>query len=516
MDVQGKVTDQAAFLPFNLFLLDEEIEHSLNVPCTSDIHFYCLSEEAGRVVVKRAQSSETVAGAQLAYVSTTAIGAIAFSADAAKRLGKLLEQSLSSHLDSETLSVKVFTLKDKSWASEFSKWLQVRLIRALRSASRDVVALQRSLFSMRKEHERIQEAFSALENFYNRNPEYSDVIKFTAESAGQFLAPTKSLQGNSPFKLEQLLPVRSVGLSAIDLFFKRPDVVSEGNVLVDLRALEDNRELGTWDVTYEQLNEGWNTFALEKSDIGFPKGVVLTITFETKRHSGTVPSIALSFTNPLSEYRVSVDGKNTSLSSLAFRCREYMPGLRIPRTTHAFLSKERINTQEVGPILLGSQHLNLVKEVGRSAAKGAPKLVQALDDGQRILVHPRPEGISAGYIDGVCPANIERITAQVFTDNPSAAEILYALAVVPKKFPVTREVSEELILSVGGNISGWHAVPPMQKHCVNLMINPTALTKGSSLLLMTKVDKGTSVENAWATFAQVEFFEAMVEKEMAE
>ena len=70
-------------------------------------------------------------------------------------------------------------------------------------------------------------------------------------------------------------------------------------------------------------------------------------------------------------------------------------------------------------------------QIGRNTTD-ASQLVQPLDSGTRLLVHPSPEGLTIAALAVECPKEVTRISASIMTEHADAGEICYSIALVPK------------------------------------------------------------------------------------
>lgn len=486
------------------FRSEQDLVEKLDVSSGIDIYY----TNATCTEFSSLGDGSALTSAEASIMMNNAIGGVTFSLSNKVSLTDVFARYSLEKISPTSDTVITINAKDKTLKSDFSRWIQSRLIESSSNIAIELAGLHRALFTMRKEHEQTQVAFAALDSFVARNIPTPYVITFTAEPTDQYFDPF--LISSQRPTVEQLLPQPSTRLSAFELFFKKVSLPGSGNIHVELISAETHRVFAIWIIGFADINDGWNTFLLDRTHSGTPESVKIRVHWDIATDMEKTPLIALSLFNPLPEYRLKSNGSTVTLSlrSLAFRCRESLPGLRPPKLLGAILPiRERVAASEMDNIPWRSQPIQFqnAKEVGRTRQSRGPNLVVALDDASRLMVHPKSMGISAAILEEVCPPQIERITATVLTENSQASEVLYGIAIVAATERFKREITESDIMALGSDFSGWYAVKPAEKIQLQLCLQ-TATSQNTSLVLMTKLNANGNVENAWSTFHSIECF----------
>lgn len=382
-------------------------------------------------------------------------------------------------------------------------WIQEQLRNLATKYADEVVKLQRSLIATRQEHERTQVAFSSLENHMLHHSPAASQITFSADQTAYYYPEDFTAK---PLSVSQILPIPSQGFSGIEVFFSVPQRQVAGHIAVSVITLESEKVLGEWTVNFSRLRDGWNLFSLAEAPNSPSESLAVKISWHPATE-GLMPSMALSWHQPLSEFRLKVSSDETPpLRSLAFRCVSYLPGLRVPTMLDAFYPnvpqrKKLIRAKYKNTF----QSTTLVSNHGSNSAQ----LVQSLDGGSRLLVHPTQEGITVALLSVECPENVTRVSASVKTEHQNADDICYSIALVSKNTDVSKIMKTLETPQALTAFSGWHVVPPGIQASVHLMTK--ALDEAQHILLMTKLPPGSTTANAWATFQEMEFFSEATE-----
>jgi hypothetical protein len=507
----NQTLEEINVLPYSIFMLAEEAKGKIQLPTSSKIQIIKIENTKAKCIYRN-EDDLPISENDLMLALSTFSGAFSFSQEGAARLNKLLISLLPANFKSIDSLVEVFDRKSSDWEFQFAKWVQSKLASYCESASREITKLQKSLIILRKEQDRIQRAFMSLEEFLAQNVRSSDVITFVAEPLDAFVSLRCQRGKRVSDTVEQLLPVSSHGLNAIDLYVKPSDVELGGVLSLSLTTIEDKEELAKWEVPCSNLLKGWNTFSLRSCNSSRPQSVRLQVSWKLSDIQDEPPVLGLSSLNPLPAYRVHVNGMATQVSSIAFRCRSFVPGLRAPRILGAHLPIDTVTARDSRPWILPQNFFALAKDVSRKVQAGKHMLVRSFDNDSKLLVHPKKDGITTALLEGVCTSNVERITGIVVTDNESATSIQYGMVLLAKGQKIKSEPTEKDLKSLGDRFSGWHTVKPMQKTQIHFFL-PEPTQGGESILLMTSLGKDGSAENASATFLALEFFPLQVGNE---
>ncbi len=478
--------------------LAHDEQHIKGAALADFVHPIHVTQDKAGVSLRIGVGPAIQAGELLA-LSHLLLGAVSWSTEGAQLLQDTLLPALPVTIGEH---LRLGGLKKPDAAARLSQWVQQRLRDVAARFAQRATSLQRSLKAIRQEHEKTQLAFAALENHVLERGQASTAVSFSADPTSYYYPEGF---GAAPLAVSQRLPVSSQGLAGVELFFAHPARQYAGHLSVALKTLESESRLGYWEVEFARLNEGWNLFALPETPGGAAQSLQLDLCWHPSA-GDAMPGAALSWHQPLQEFRLQGEEDLPPLRSLAFRCLSCVPGLRMPQLLDAFYPS---GTRRAGPVR--AKYGRTFQHAVQAGHKGTEvgRLVQPLDADKRLLVHPAPEGVTIALLSTACPKDVTRVSATVKTEHAQAGDICYSIALVPQRTDlavVSRALESPGMITA---FSGWHVVKAGVDASVHLMTQ--ALAEPQHILLMTKLAPGSSTENAWATFHDIEFFTEALE-----
>lgn len=376
-------------------------------------------------------------------------------------------------------------------------------VKTAASSSARLLQLQRQYTAFRIVHDQLQSAFDTVENFLARANLPSTWLAFACEPTETCIGPQST---KKPFRTTQLLPLPSQGLAALELHAVRSAPDADGLLTISLRTCEDDRTLGSWQVPYGAVPDGWMFLDLPEIDIAPKQSASLTVSWATL--SGPPPKLSLTHLQPVPENRVRIAEEEESPSSLALRLHVGLPGSR--RVAHPFeigvLSQPHVS--RLGRRLAPSV-LRRFAEV--DAAPNGNPLVSFLEEEAALEVRPVNGTATVAKLPGALPAQARRVTATIKTEDPDGPLVEYALlALDPNDShePVFNGAAPD---NKFGGFSGWLPIHPdfiTQIH-VNLA---EPVMKPLDLYLATRIARGQTAESAparWLEFVVDAFHETL-------
>ena len=369
---------------------------------------------------------------------------------------------------------------------------------AFGSSAARILAFQRQYTAFRTVHDQLQNAFETVESFLARAQLPATWLAFACEPTGTSVGP----QGDiiAPFRISQVLPLPSQGLTAVELHATPADPGAKGQLRVSVASREDDKILGEWGIPYGAVPDGWMFLDLPEIDIAPRQSVLLTATWNTR--SGRPPRLSLTNLQPVPESRVCIAGDTKSQRSLALRLHIGLPGSR--RIAHPF----HIGVMRQPHI--GGLGRRLAPSVLRRFAEldGAPgcePLVRLIDESAAIELRPRNGGMTVAKIPDALPAKARRLTATIMTEDPRGPFVEYALLALGPHGPYKRVLTKGLFDGRRGGFSGWLSIHPNFATQLHLTIAEPAI-RPLDLYLATRLAEGQA-----ADFVQARWLEFVVD-----
>ncbi len=294
----------------------------------------------------------------------------------------------------------------------------------------------------------------------------------------------------------QLLPVRSFGVSSVDLFFRVPAraAASDGALIVSLQLLETKEVVGSWRVEVSSLATGWRSFKLKRA-VAMQTGH-LELSIHSTAASG---GFALALGAPHPSRKAVFTGKDGLSRPLALRVGCFVPGLALDGGRE---SPEIDRTKDVSLVhRIGVAQFERCEVDGISEAEARTGMVTYYPDDSEFQVHPKIGTIVKAILRTALPGGTVRVVSQIRTRHEQAPAVQYGLMAVPSQR--TRSSVLDAIASLNrpsNKFSGWVTGEPMRQRQVELHFE-TPLDIAHDLCLMTRPIGTTS--HAWARFFDV-------------
>lgn len=371
-------------------------------------------------------------------------------------------------------------------------------------------ALARQLALARQENEDLQNRFAALESFIDRQGLQPFECAFINPPAGD--EPGLADQGTAspvPNVLEmatggiisQILPVASLGVSAIALHVARAQPHSDATLNLALQSIEDGRLIEHWSVTAGDLPVGWTTLALRHAISGLRRTLRLSIAVEGDRTS--LPALSLGGAQPLDLFRLQDVELQQSIaaSSLAMRIFVGLPGVAPPSPDGVAPQSRNGQGGQGGGLLERPLPADLLRGVqqARLDADASPFEGVAYLDGERIVsCHPPAFGMTIARLPQGCPAGTLRLSANLLVDHAQSRDVEFALLATDDEgrvIPLLSAVTEPM---AGEGFSGWVRVPAKQPRFASLFMAGDETAR--DLYLATRMVEPGNHDFAWARF----------------
>lgn len=356
----------------------------------------------------------------------------------------------------------------------------------------------------RREFERLQHSFSALEDYVSRNSLHRPLVLFdypaTAGKPAAAAARAPDPLGRRPGSLRvlQMLPVDSLGVAGIALFL-RGKAQTGDTLQIRLLAMENDRTFGAWSIAAAELPSGWLHLSLSRA-IDVP---ALSLLVAVELPAGLDANfLALGQPHPYAEFRARIDGAETLAAPLALRVFGGLPGVRVPGVTGAFVASDATRP----PVIAVPPELYAdARQVYPLDEPGAPKFVLYDDPTASLTVHPHERGtMTVARLDLTAPANVWCISARVALAHERANPTHFGLMAVPAVKKGADDILMENLQEKSTSFSGWVELSALEKRKISVFL-PKGPASAVTVYLMTRQAPDASPDFAWARFEGFEF-----------
>ncbi len=442
--------------------------------------------------LKRLRETVSAPAAQLPYAPNACMALVSMSDAADQELARLEDWWRQVAPDGRPSFGNRIQIRD--WDKDqgrFFAGLCERLVESQAADARRIVQLQKELVALRAIHEEAQITFSQLSDYIAQVHLPEEQLLYAAEPSHIAIYP----QGKDRFQVEQILPVPSLGLAALELHVHSAGAGETGRLHVTLQALEDGQQLGAWSLKSGGLKPGWVRLDLSHAVTGSRRSVLLSVRWEGGPKSA--PSLSLTDQRLVKECWLKVNDNAVVQRTLALKVWSGLPGLRRTRSAR----------QKADPAVAGAG-LHLERRPVPVAVRRAAKLVSPVEkvvdydlltpinDHGVFQLHPVENHVAVAHIPGGCPADARQLFATVKTNHPDAQPIEYAMMVqAPGKpfegFPNSGSDAKT------GNFSGWTMVAPNTESGVTVFLDHP-FPVDADVYVATRVPAGKSNAFAWA------------------
>ncbi|OLP52784.1 hypothetical protein BJF92_07300 [Rhizobium rhizosphaerae] len=356
-----------------------------------------------------------------------------------------------------------------------------RIAACVRRLARANADLLRSTALLRADYEAMSAAFAALEVLVQHN-------RLAERRAATPVGPSRlshPADGLSVENFEQLLPDRSAGLCDVAIYL-RALPKGEGDLHIQLRALESDVVVGRWTVARRALSEGWLRLSLDRALPVEPCSLLLS----GRWTGGEGLHLGLGVSHPVERWQALINGQRIG-STLALNRWTASPGLRLPHSSEA-----------VRALGSGMERSTLVLQADTAIidSLGDASMVFFHEAERSIQVHPVGLSPTKACLPLACPAGVVRISARVETMHPEAGRVVYGLGLGS---PDMRGAIALPSLDLDHQ-SDWVVLPARTPAMVTLFL-AEPLAEPADLYLLTRLPEGESARFCWAHFSDITF-----------
>jgi hypothetical protein len=371
-------------------------------------------------------------------------------------------------------------------------------------AARGRTAALRRLTALRRANETLQNAFLALERAL---PAGADALDSVFADERQSPEARMTLGWGSP-GLEQILPVSSVGLSAIELSLcdiaQRPG----SRLHVHLTSREEQQVVDRWTVPIERLTAGWTMFALTRPLVGRPRTLELRLDFEGQADAGV--SLHLGRVQPVRMFQV-----RNAASGAALRPNNLSMRLWCGEPFAAHATQPNIiaaDVRRMGP--QGMPFIPLAPALlGKAAHSNADEVkfdfapVSHMAYRIAIACHPPARGMTLASVPLPPGLRVAAVASEAEVGNDKAKAVEFALVLAADAARAKELLSGESAPRPEEAFSGWH--PASFEGRVPIEANVAeAGTRYPVLYLATRMSKPGNNNFAWARFRNLSLMAA--------
>jgi len=379
------------------------------------------------------------------------------------------------------------------------RWVGGRLSRQMAVFATRNTTLHRDLKLLREMHAATQKGFSELELLANRHGVSGSWRALVIEPGGASVSLAGCAAGRH-LRMRQALPCDSEGVSAIDLYVVRVASDARGTLTVRLSALDDGEEFGRWSRQYSQLDSGWNCFDLDRNACGPRRTLVVAI--ETDTEAGIALELGLGHKHPLQEFWLLESTRRAAKATLAVRIWRGIPGVQAGGIVAG--DGSRHHAAPGRPLVLVGEDLAGAIQVSpaRDPASMAPRLVEPVESGRALQVHPVPGDITVARLGPLELTGIRHIWADIRTEHEAAKTIEYAMYAGGES--AWRKVMNGGWFASRKGFSSWISVAPNTASQIHVFLDP-GLDGSAYLYLATRCPPPDDTAYAWARWQRIWF-----------
>jgi hypothetical protein len=363
-------------------------------------------------------------------------------------------------------------------------------------------SLFRQLADARQANEELQNRFAALEAFIDRAGLQPFDLAFINPPVDDDTEPNV-LATASNGSISQILPVASVGVSAVALHVAKAAPGSESTLRATLQSVEDGRIIETWSVPVAELNTGWMTLSLQKTIAGLRRTLRLVVSVEGQRSD--LPSFSLGNAQPLALFRLQDADLRQSISSSSLALQVYvgLPGV-VPPNPGTFAARASQDKSEPGlrEVTLDQDLLSHTRQAHLDTESAGFDGVSYLEGERIVSCHPPAFGSTIAKIAGGCPIGALRVSANLLVAHEKARDVEFALVVGRDEGRIVDLLAGATDPQAGEGFSGWIRVPAKQPRFGSLYLDAPA-REASDLYLVTRMVEPGNHDFAWARFLNI-------------
>ncbi len=477
-----------------IIIAAKEAEKLKFLSLNSGVEFYQYknSDQGGIITPINEENSSNLVKINL--VPNFVLGFLISSEQGKQELATLIKWWLESSNQKQIPSYLKLTNQENPLAlkSEFWQLIFNKVSQENTNIAQRLARLQKQYWQLRSLYENTQNAFTAIESFLSQAKLPALQLTFENAASREIMTPKPT---QNPHQLKQLLPLPGSGLATIEIHIAKIYPRTMGKLNVSVVQTDDDTALGQWSIPYENLREGWLSLELPTIAILPKNDVELRIEWHT--NIGPAPSLFLGELQPVPQFRTYADG-NYLPRSLALRLWTGLPGSRKVMSPYSIYTPEA--QTKAKPLAqfgyLGETTISQIVEITPNLPTESFKHICINQDLNKILTHPRDEGLTMAMLPFSFPPGATHLSATVITEKAEANVIEYGMALIEAGMnPKTccQEQSPELNVA----FSGWITVNPLEQRQIKLAVSP-AENKFYHIVIATKVPQGSSSKLGWA------------------
>jgi hypothetical protein len=455
-----------------------------------------IREHAGEVLVTIGDSPESRLTDGILFRPDTPLAcALALSAKGAVQLRPLMARDdfRSAFGELELLQIET-SRRGASPSQLLTSWLNNWLLQQLGKSTQHQARLHQELADIRCLYTELAEQFAAVEacvSEYNSFP----LLAFCND-----VDPGRRT-GNSPALasddfLHQLLPVRSTGLAAFELFIPPASTEDEqtGDLYVELVTAEDGLLVASWRLA-AGAKPGWVGFILDHGITGPAKTLILRI---GTSDGAAPPDVGLGKPNPTPRACALVNGTTPLPYSLALKLWAGLPGIRPPMLPHSILPEGNAVAR---PILISNSCFAAAELVSAKPPGLDFSLVTLIENGKELQIHPLDQHMSIVRLAAVLPGETGAAFAQFRCGHPRAPRMEVAAGSAPSLDAMIALLAKD---APAAGYSGWVSLPASASLRLAFAL-PQAADEMRDCYIAVRLVPGRSSSYAWARLTRLGF-----------
>lgn len=355
----------------------------------------------------------------------------------------------------------------------------------------------------RREFERLQRAFSRLEEFVSRRALEAPAVLFeypalAPSGGGSSFVRAGDTEELRPLRLLQALPIDSLGVAGFAVHI-RTQLPAGSKLRATLHAIESDRTYGIWCIEAGDIAPGWLHLtlgrAIDEPALSLEVGIELPLQLD---HS----SLALGHPHPYEDFCARVDGGEILRAPLALRIFGCLPGVRVPGVSGAFAP-----TNAARPPLTFVPHAMLAGtyQVAPPSERDRNKFVIYDAASGNVTVHPHEGGRrTIARVDLAVPPDAWCLSAEIALEHELANPTQFALSALAL---IAKGADGEVIETLEENglwFSGWIELAALERKKISVLI-PPGEARVLSVYMLTQQAPEASADYAWARFENFTF-----------
>ena len=366
-------------------------------------------------------------------------------------------------------------------------------------AAREHVAALRRLTALRRANEELQNSFLAIER---RMPPGANALEQVFADERQSAEARVTLGWGSP-GLGQVLPVSSVGVSAISLSFlgiaPRPGAV----LRIHLCSLEDQQVIDRWSIPLERLVAGWTMLSLTNPLAGPTRTLDLRLDLDGQADSAV--SLHLGDPQRVRLFQVRNAGTETSLLqnglSMQVWCGE--PFGAYATQAHVIVADAKhVSANGLRQIPLSPTLLARAKLVNSDDVKLAFEPVSHVPYRAAIACHPPKRGMTLAAIPLPSRLRPMALAADIEVGNDKSSDVEFAIVLAADVERAQRLLAGSELALEDEAFSGWYVASPTSPAALSASLRRPA-RQPLLAFAATRMAQPGSNDFAWARFRNI-------------